>query len=487
MTEEKALVAAPPPGATTPELDLETLRAAVSRGGQTLDNSQLKLAVAYASRVGADLISGQIIATVMDGRLTFISSIDFLRVIAERSGQYAGQGQPVYEEGECAIRGCPYAGHPIWAEASVYRLGWAHPLVRRAYWHEYVPQGGRDYTWKKMPHVMLAKVAEAAALRAAFPNDMGGLYVREEMEQAEPGQAPGQLPPHAAHVPDSYPDIPPEPDAPELPFVGVVGQVADGVRRVVRPDWCDWLEDKHVAKLELVIKVKNRKHTALILGELAYAVEDAGLQEGDRVAVDGQLHEYEWAAGKPKAKQVRRVQQVLVMRDGEWEAIAPVEAVDPPGGADAPSAAALSSTALEPETTIPVVEVEDDDPANAGTDLVEQAQAIFGDLPDEDVRPAVAPGGMGLPIWQPDRDEELEWEGGLISSEQMRTNGGKDIYVMWVTYAGGTSRVEVVMPALKAETQGVSFLGRGQVIAVRGKGASVGDRTVVLASEVKGA
>jgi hypothetical protein len=54
-----------------------------------------------------------------------------------------------------------------------------------ALWSEY--QQANNKMWAKMPCTMLAKCAEALALRKAFPADLSGLYTTEEMMQAEGG------------------------------------------------------------------------------------------------------------------------------------------------------------------------------------------------------------------------------------------------------------------------------------------------------------
>lgn len=106
-------------------------------------------------------------------------SIDGLRAIAERTGKYDGQDEPEFVERDGLVISC---------KVRVYRKDWTRPVVGVAYWDEYVQltkEKNPTQFWARMPHVMLAKCAEALALRKAFPEDMSGLYTVDEMGQTE--------------------------------------------------------------------------------------------------------------------------------------------------------------------------------------------------------------------------------------------------------------------------------------------------------------
>jgi phage recombination protein Bet len=103
---------------------------------------------------------------------TIVVGIEGFRSIAARSGKHVGTKRGVLrnEKGD-AIGG--------WAE--VYRSDWKEPARLEVSLTEYTTGKG---PWAKMPESMIQKVAEAGALRMAFPDDLGGIYTNEEMDQA---------------------------------------------------------------------------------------------------------------------------------------------------------------------------------------------------------------------------------------------------------------------------------------------------------------
>lgn len=162
---------------------IELIKRTVAKGAT---NDELAMFVYQARRAGLDPLARQIYFIKAGDRVMIQTSIDGFRLVAQRSGDYAGQDEPVFTEKEGQIESC---------KVSVYKFspkGERYPAaVGVAYMGEYSKPGGM---WQKMPHTMLAKVAEALALRKAFPQDLSGLYTNDEMEQAGPAKPVDDLP-----------------------------------------------------------------------------------------------------------------------------------------------------------------------------------------------------------------------------------------------------------------------------------------------------
>lgn len=103
--------------------------------------------------------------------------IDGFRLVADRTGAYAGNDEPIFDN----------EVEPNKATVTVYKMvqGVRCAFTASARWSEYYPGDKMGFMWKKMPCVMLGKVAESLALRKAFPADLSGLYTNEEMAQAD--------------------------------------------------------------------------------------------------------------------------------------------------------------------------------------------------------------------------------------------------------------------------------------------------------------
>jgi phage recombination protein Bet len=155
---------------------IDTIKQTVARGA---NDSQLALFLQVCKSRNLDPFTKQVYFTPQG----IIVSIDGLRAIAERTNCYApGATRYEYDDSKGLVA--------AFVSVKKFVNGIWFDVEESAFYEEY---RGTSPIWKKMPRVMLAKCAEARALRRAFSSDLSGLYAAEEMDQAQRDERPVEV------------------------------------------------------------------------------------------------------------------------------------------------------------------------------------------------------------------------------------------------------------------------------------------------------
>lgn len=148
------------------------------------------------------------VGNVYEWRDVVMPGIYELRTTAQRTGEYLGHAKAEYGP-TSEVAG---VSAPEWCEFTVYR--W-NPIAQmraeypvRVLFAEVVAtkrDGNANARWSKAPTQMLTKCAEAASLREAFPDELGGQHTVEEMD-GQTASVVDTLPPAAKGLtkPDAF-------------------------------------------------------------------------------------------------------------------------------------------------------------------------------------------------------------------------------------------------------------------------------------------
>lgn len=147
-------------------------------------------------------------------KVVLITTINALRLIAKRSGDFRGYGRTTYfysggADGKPDFSPIPLGKTPHAVSVEMYHKDWLQPVIATARFDAYAKfykSGDKEtvtFMWANRGEEQLAKCAEALGLRMISPEECGSLYIAEEL--------PAESVQETSPAPTAAPVVVPEP------------------------------------------------------------------------------------------------------------------------------------------------------------------------------------------------------------------------------------------------------------------------------------
>lgn len=191
-------VAAPQPQGALATNEAELLSVLRNSFYPGATDASIRMVIAHCSAAGLDPMLKPVHLVPMnvkkpgggyEWRDVVMPGIGLYRIQATRSGAYLGKTEPEFGPDVTKKLGAKEVTFPQWCRVTVRKQvgSMVAEFTAREFWLENYATAGKDTEapntmWAKRPYGQLAKVAEAQALRQAFPELLGGTHTAEEME-----------------------------------------------------------------------------------------------------------------------------------------------------------------------------------------------------------------------------------------------------------------------------------------------------------------
>ncbi|MBO9555555.1 phage recombination protein Bet [Cellulomonas sp.] len=283
-------------------------------GVQGASDGDLAVFFHVVKRTGLDPFARQI---YMIGRwsregtkYTIQTGIDGYRLIGRRAADARRETISVSAPEWCTEEG---QWRPVW------RSAWGWPVAARVTIHrgqspftavalfdEYKQtkrDGGLTQMWEQRPAGQIAKCAEALAWRQAFPQDLAGIYVDEEMQQADHTPDPTPEPSSRSGVSRLRAAVPAQDSEQQTPAPEPPPEDVQDAEVIDVPEGITAAQLKRVGSLMTEAgfdRLAARKFVAGVVGREVAARTDLMSDEADRViaALEAEMQPAEQVAGQ---------------------------------------------------------------------------------------------------------------------------------------------------------------------------------------------